>query len=408
MSFLGKRPPRLNETLHDAYHYTWDGTRYVQSGVIQRDPFDKLVANQFSSVTTPGFKRLKKRSLPENSFHAWRTVQRDSTGWIQAVQPNGWIETGLGKQVMSTSLSALMKDPYGPDEPDVAAESVRRALKSLSNLKFNAAQAFAERKQTADLLIKSVNRFVTFAVLMRKGNFSAANRVLSGRRELFTGKRIPRDTLKPPSLDTFANIWLEYSYGWRPLVGDIYGSAELLAQVHDPATPRPTRVTGTFSKSASWVNVHTDSGLTGRASMNHTVKAKTILYCEVESTALDLLKSTGLSNPALLAWELLPYSFVVDWVYPVGSYLENMNASSGLRFIRGSTSVLGRGSGRSSSSSDGSFYRTSAFPAELEWAELTRTTLGGFPSASLPSFKFDLNVSQVTSGLALLSQIFRK
>jgi hypothetical protein len=33
----------------------------------------------------------------------------------------------------------------------------------------------------------------------------------------------------------------------------------------------------------------------------------------------------GLDNPALLAWELLPYSFILDWYIPVSGFLQNAN-----------------------------------------------------------------------------------
>jgi len=312
---------------------------------------------------------------------------------------------------MSTSLTALTMNPYGPDQPQVAIESQQRCLKSMSNMKFNSAQAFAERKQTANLLVKSVNRFISFAILAREGKFSQANKIL-GKRFQLLGEKSPRfkkDTFRKPTRDDFANLWLEYSYGWRPLAGDIHGAAELLAQTYSVEFPRPSRSVGTSRAESAWTTRHDDSGLTGRGRLKASVTAKTVIYYDVESQVADVLKSTGISNPALLAWELLPYSFVLDWFIPVGSYLEACNASAGLRFIKGSTSTLGKGSGLASSVSDNSQYILhSGFPAWLEWAELTRERLTAFPSAQLPSLSLGLNLSQVTSGLALLNQLFRK
>jgi hypothetical protein len=36
---------------------------------------------------------------------------------------------------------------------------------------------------------------------------------------------------------------------------------------------------------------------------------------------VDTVKLVGLLDPASVAWELLPYSFVVDWFIPIGQYL---------------------------------------------------------------------------------------
>ena len=47
----------------------------------------------------------------------------------------------------------------------------------------------------------------------------------------------------------------------------------------------------------------------------------------------------GLLNPVSLAWELVPWSFVVDWVLPIGSVLSALSAPAGLIFIDGSLSA---------------------------------------------------------------------
>jgi hypothetical protein len=43
------------------------------------------------------------------------------------------------------------------------------------------------------------------------------------------------------------------------------------------------------------------------------------------SDVLDTQRTLGLYDPAGLAWELLPFSFVADWFVPIGNYLENLN-----------------------------------------------------------------------------------
>jgi hypothetical protein len=37
-------------------------------------------------------------------------------------------------------------------------------------------------------------------------------------------------------------------------------------------------------------------------------------------------RNLGLTDPLSVAWELIPYSFVVDWFVPIGTYLDNLNA----------------------------------------------------------------------------------
>lgn len=408
MSLLTKRAPFVNSQPTYWGRSVWDGSKYVTSGAYNGPPTEWIESRQFSSVNTPGFKRLKKRALPNNPFHAFCVKMTDSFGSVKQVGPTGTIYMGTGRAEMSTSISALRQNLYGPSYPNILNETRTRALKNMSNMKFNAAQAFAERRQTANLLISTANRVVSLAVLLREGKFEAANRMLRGRVKNFTPEyRFTRNTIRRPTQKDFESSWLEYSYGWRPLLGDIYGSAELLAQTFTET--RPSKATGRAQYSASWRNSHSDSGLTGVANMSHTVKAITEIFYDVDDRAADVLRSTGISNPALLAWELIPYSFVVDWFLPVGSYLTALAAPQGLKFVGGYECILASGRGAASSTSNNSLYELQGnFIATAQWAEITRHGLSSFPVVDFPSVSIGLNLSQFASGYALLKQVFRR
>jgi len=62
--------------------------------------------------------------------------------------------------------------------------------------------------------------------------------------------------------------------------------------------------------------------------------------CFIEATILDpgafTREKFGLANPAVIAWEVVPWSFAVDWFIPIGDVLSAASATSGLKFSRGS------------------------------------------------------------------------
>jgi hypothetical protein len=43
----------------------------------------------------------------------------------------------------------------------------------------------------------------------------------------------------------------------------------------------------------------------------------------------------GLTNPLAIAWELVPFSFVLDWLVPVGTWLQSLDATLGVKFVGG-------------------------------------------------------------------------
>lgn len=115
-----------------------------------------------------------------------------------------------------------------------------------------------------------------------------------------------------------SDVWLSFRYGWSPLVSDAYNAGVAAGAI---LTPRPvTRivsmsdtapidVSGGFPVNGGWVC---------KARSVHRMAAHYI----IQENGQSLAKNLGLTDPALVAWELVPFSFVVDWFLPVGKYLE--------------------------------------------------------------------------------------
>lgn len=53
---------------------------------------------------------------------------------------------------------------------------------------------------------------------------------------------------------------------------------------------------------------------------------------------MQMLSRIGLTNPAVLAWDVIPWSFVVNWVIPIGDWLESIDSTVGLDYLGGTYS----------------------------------------------------------------------
>lgn len=62
------------------------------------------------------------------------------------------------------------------------------------------------------------------------------------------------------------------------------------------------------------------------------------LKCRVVNPRFHELQQLGVTNPALFAWEVIPFSFVFDWFVGVGDYLEGLTALHGIELLRSSQS----------------------------------------------------------------------
>lgn len=122
-----------------------------------------------------------------------------------------------------------------------------------------------------------------------------------------------------------ASKWLELQYGWLPLMSDVHGAAESAA--------RGLRDEGVFqltSASTSWRVAHTGPSTTIASFETYSdVTLRALARYKVRNAKVKLLSELGFLNPLSYIWERIPYSFVVDWVVPVGDYLAGLDALAG-------------------------------------------------------------------------------
>lgn len=385
------------------------------SNVTKYGPTDTVYESAVqSSVRTPGFRLLKRSQLPVNTYSTaiYRRVYTPSFSRKDTVSPNGTvlrIETRDGfpglwypDVYVGESLAQLRSS----DANAAKAAAVNRLLANLKDMKFNAAQAFAERRQTANLLMNSVNRLVEFTRNFRRGNLSRCLSLLKSWKKARSNGREWSDkrwrNLKIPTQSDFGRLWLEYSYGWKPLLGDIHGAAELLAQTYYRET-QPTRSDG---KAKFRSETPFQSGIcSGFTQVKFDVRYS--VFYRIDNPATVAGSQTGLLDPALLAWELIPFSFVVDWLLPVGDYLEGINAPAGLVFVKGQVSerstlhAFGALSG-----TDPSGWKVSGGSYDYFQYAQSRTRLESFPSPMTPTASLELNLNRFFSAFALMDQIF--
>lgn len=126
---------------------------------------------------------------------------------------------------------------------------------------------------------------------------------------------------------TFSELWLEYWMGWAPTMADIYNSIDTI-QKETPDQIIKERVSWSAEKRLKdfpdgWpsqqISVASTRGLTafyGRARVtNHN---------------LYVANQLGLINPIQTAWQLVPFSFIVDWFTNVDQVLGSLTATAGL------------------------------------------------------------------------------
>lgn len=195
-----------------------------------------------------------------------------------------------------------------------------------------------------------------------------------------------------------SSLWLEYSFGWKPLTQDIYQGVNAMGE---PVPGGPVSGSGFEAVSKDYSSRWVIQRLEGKGYVKYGADVF------VSNPNLYLAQQLGLANPALVAWELVPFSFMIDWVFDVGTCLGAMTDLLGCDvsnryctgFIRGEGSYGDRGS----SWGDTPFMNT-GFQMMME-----RRTSFPYP---VPNTSFHANIgtsmNRAANAVSLLGQILTK
>lgn len=137
--------------------------------------------------------------------------------------------------------------------------------------------------------------------------------------------------------------WLEYRYGWRPLIGDTKVIVrEVNRQLGTPFGGRRVARGGVshsyyYETPATITHPYISGCTVGAATFKGTVRMTSgVIYdLLIDSAGGHMAKVAGarLSDVPATAWELIPYSFVVDWFVGVGDWIRAITPDPTVRVL---------------------------------------------------------------------------
>ena len=386
------------------YDLTVPGQMYYRYPNLDRVENVPLATRYYRSATD--YPRRKKPTgiLPATVYHmeefVWKraygpyTVYHPSLGYVRYEagfhdsfgNPVSELEYVRGRLGVPASFPSSLVD-----------RAIMRLRLKIKDSSFNAAQAYAERKQTANLIAGGLTNIANAARDIRHGRFKR------GLSHLGIGRGAnPRN---------MTDAILAFQYGVKPLCSDIYGAIDALDKRDrkDWYVHAKVKVTETHDLS----EVRDNPGSFGRdcyLSRGSTVygASASAVLCP-ENNALITASSLGLTNPALIAWELAPFSFVYDWALPIGDWVSSWDALAGWEVLRFSVTEFERTKfalDYRSGQYDGFTY-VNGCKAYFNRVAVHRTVPGTIPFAAFPKVKDPFSKQHVLNAVALLSSVFR-
>lgn len=259
------------------------------------------------------------------NFDYSRGVQRvvaDSPGshrisWYNPIDGHtasyDWVETShlSGK---SPPLSSFPSVSEGIRE-NMWNQTKTECLNRLLDEKAAIGASLGEARQTINAFSALVTDGARYLNAFKRGNFRAIARRNGGKR---IGNSV-------------SDAWLQLSYGWRPLAADIHSAQ---ANVHRVLAKG---LAIAAKRGSNYETEVTRNDLPGDYDEVQKIRHRVIcqLGAVIDNPSIAYLNTFGLINPLSIAWELVPWSFAIDWFVPVGKTLEAVTATVGLIFNGG-------------------------------------------------------------------------
>lgn len=180
-------------------------------------------------------------------------------------------------------------------------EAVTKAHANVSVAEMAGLATLAEGSKTVQSMVSILKRVISISKSVKKLNLRALKKEIS-----------------PQEL---ADRYMELRYAIRPLVYDVVGISEALKQPKGIARR-------TFRGNASRSYYRTDKltnqvvrlnlGTDLTREVTYTVSAQAGVLAEVN---VDMVSSFGFDQPIEAMWELMPFSFIIDWFFNAGQTL---------------------------------------------------------------------------------------
>lgn len=232
--------------------------------------------------------------LPYNPFriaHHWNTATPSNT---TITRTSDGKKGEYGTQYLTIS-STYFNDPALPGEDSGLISYVTNAaIAEAKAASFDALTAMAEYGKTHRMIVDRVHGVFNYARSFAR----KASRERGFKRQMAT----------------FSNLWLEGRYGWRPLCHDI---SDALQAVNE-STPSWRRRKGTYA--AESLNGSGSKSTNGSIARVNTTSVRTGMRTYRGFALAEGTIGNGIEfRPFQTAWELVPFSFIVDWFFDIGS-----------------------------------------------------------------------------------------
>lgn len=322
---------------------TWKDVNQV-TGAVVSGPFSTSGRLEYQDYTTMNdsvinaFHARQQRGQIVNLPYSKESV---TTGTPKGSWSYGYLQSG--QQVIATASGS---DAFYFAAPNWAFPSGVNALTAPNGMKTDsalidlatiAAKANVMKPEALALVIAAeLGKTISMVTKSASGMAKALEALARGRPkkaivEALGGGLAGKSSKFRKGSKTASSKWLEVQYGWLPLIYDVQGVLRALNGL-----PKPRYTARGFANDSGESTTNSTFQTVGLVSfsLNTKLEKRVRAYILYEADLRTILtnKLGALQLPATV-WELVTFSFVVDWFVDIGQWLDAMTPRVGVNVL---------------------------------------------------------------------------
>lgn len=187
-----------------------------------------------------------------------------------------------------------------------------------------------EHKSARDMMTARSKQLLDLTKALIRRDFSKAYRIATKEFKTPSTKWHPPEQTRWHS-PSFSSLYLEWSWGWRPMIEDIGNALETLV---DPVTPTYVRASNKYTQEYTSYYSNTAGGPGGNPltywrkvaeeKWLYTYRSSTGASVEVTNYNMSLANRLGVLNIPQILWATYPFSFIVDKYLNIGQMIGSL------------------------------------------------------------------------------------
>jgi hypothetical protein len=326
--------------LSSSFETATQNAKWYRNGVLainENRQYDSLCSCvKMYDVEIPNFYRLRGKG--NLFFNPMYKISHLSTGEEALIQGSARYGTrldtgtlnGVGTPIKryysSSELTLSEADKALSDEAfDTPKNSaIADAWSNVDQTELLLAASIGEAPETIAWLTQLVRRFVKLVLM-----FKNKEALLKGARKL---KKMSGSDYT----DSLSDLWLEFRYAVRPLIFEAEQAVNALNKNLDVTkryTARGKAETSDYSQSSVNVLRSASTGVTYQVHSTKSYSARAGVMYSVNPTGNTVALTLGGDKPLATMWELVPFSFIVDWFLNIGNIIATWEKSASYEIL---------------------------------------------------------------------------